>query len=271
MAETATCSEVQAAVQRRCAPAAARRVRLQEPDGSAASLKRLSSTWASAKRSAIQQAHSGGGRGPGPDHRAEAGDHEGAQVDRQLQAARRHADRRQSDPAQAAHVRIPGPSGHHRAAARAGLPRPVAEELRWAMEITPWASRNTSCSRRSITTRSTQIWGLDVVVCTTAQGATTKRVPCSPGSASRSAASPRNKDEAGIFRPRRLMDGKKSAVERDKKTPQADEALFVRKRESLKAIANDASLTERGAFQSAPQAAELPRNSSKRAFATGAS
>jgi large subunit ribosomal protein L5 len=55
---------------------------------------------------------------------AEAGDHQGEEVDRSVQAARRHADRLQGHPAPRAHVRVPRPSGHDRAPARPRLQGP---------------------------------------------------------------------------------------------------------------------------------------------------
>ena len=47
-----------------------------------------------------------------------------------VQGAREHADRRQGHPAQDADVRVPRPSGEHRAAARPRLPRPEPEVVR---------------------------------------------------------------------------------------------------------------------------------------------
>ena len=79
------------------------------------------------------------------------------------------ADRLQGDAAQGAHVRIPRPSDQYRAAARARLPRPERRRASTAAATTRSASRSTSCSRRSTTTRSTEIWGMDITVCTTAR------------------------------------------------------------------------------------------------------
>ena len=104
----------------------------------------------------------------GADRRAEAGDHQGAQVDRHLQAARGHADRRQGDAAPEPHVRVRRPAGEHRAAARARLPRAEPEELRRPGQFHPRAEGAHHLSRRSITTRSRRCWGMDIVVCTTA-------------------------------------------------------------------------------------------------------
>ena len=52
------------------------------------------------------------------------------QVDRAVQAAPGHAGRRHGDAARRADVRVPRPPDQHRAAARARLPRRVAEGLR---------------------------------------------------------------------------------------------------------------------------------------------
>ena len=89
----------------------------------------------------------------GADRRPEGGDHQVAQVDRDLQAARRPGDRLQGDAAQDPHVRVPRPPGQHRAAARARLPRPQSQELRRPRQLHASASRSTSFSRRSTTTR----------------------------------------------------------------------------------------------------------------------
>ena len=53
----------------------------------------------------------------------------------------------------ASHVRLHRPAGEHRAAARARLPRPQPEELRRPRQLLRSASRNTSFSRRSTSTR----------------------------------------------------------------------------------------------------------------------
>ena len=86
--------------------------------------------------------------------RPEAGRVPGAQVGRELQAARGHADRLQGHLAPAAHVRVPRPAGEHRPAARARLPRRVAEELRRARQLRARASRSRSSSPRSASTTS---------------------------------------------------------------------------------------------------------------------
>ena len=62
-------------------------------------------------------------------------DHARPQVDRHLQAARRHGDRRQGDAARRPHVRVPRPPGDDRAAAGEGLPRAQREELRWSRQL----------------------------------------------------------------------------------------------------------------------------------------
>ena len=67
------------------------------------------------------------------------------------------------------HVRVPRPPGHHRAAARARLPRPQSQELRRPRQLQRSASRNTSFSRRSTTTRRRIVWGMDITVCTSAK------------------------------------------------------------------------------------------------------
>ena len=108
------------------------------------------------------------GRRSGADRRPEGGHHQGAQVDRDLQAARRPGDRLQGHAAQDAHVRVHRPAGQYRAAARARLPRAESEELRRPRQLLASASRSTSCSRRSTTTRSTESGAWTSSICTTA-------------------------------------------------------------------------------------------------------
>ena len=98
-----------------------------------------------------------------------AGHHQVAQVDRDLQAARRPGDRLQGHAAQGAHVRIPRPPGEHRAAARARLPRAQSEELRRPRQLLARHQGAHRFSRRSTTTRRQDVWGMDITVCTTAR------------------------------------------------------------------------------------------------------
>ena len=64
------------------------------------------------------------------DRRTEAGDHQGAQIDRGVQAARGHAHRLHGDAARRPHVRISGPPGERGAAPRARFPRRFDQVLR---------------------------------------------------------------------------------------------------------------------------------------------
>ena len=77
----------------------------------------------------------------GADRRAEAGDHQGAQVDRGVQAARRHGDRLHGDAARRPHVRISRPPGERGAAARPRFPRRLDQSRSTAAATTRWASR----------------------------------------------------------------------------------------------------------------------------------
>ncbi len=81
---------------------------------------------------------------------------QGAQVDRHLQGPRRYGDRRQGDAARRPHVRVRGPAGDDRAAARQGLPGPQPQELRRARQLRHGAQGAHRVSRRSTTTRSTR-------------------------------------------------------------------------------------------------------------------
>src|SRR5207237_1068541 len=91
------------------------------------------------KAKQAQQAPKGGkaakGEAADKGQKAEGGDHQGAQVDRHLQGARRPGDRLQGDAAQDPHVRVRRPAGEHRAAARARLPRAVAQKFRRARQL----------------------------------------------------------------------------------------------------------------------------------------
>ena len=73
------------------------------------------------------------------DRRTEAGDHQGAQIDRGVQAARGHAHRLRGDAARRPHVRISGPPGERGAAARARFPRRVVASPSTAAATTRWA------------------------------------------------------------------------------------------------------------------------------------
>ena len=90
-------------------------------------------------------------------------------VDRELQAARGHADRLQGDPAPGADVRVPRPADQRGAAARARLSRRVAARASTAAATSRSASRSRSSSPRSTTTRSTTMRGMDIMICTTAK------------------------------------------------------------------------------------------------------
>src|SRR3546814_2855925 len=98
---------------------------------------------------ARQDRHQMGGRGGDPGQEAgensrfgnegdrgpEAGHHPGREVGRQLQGARRHADRLQGDASPRADVRVSRPSGHDCAAARSRLPRREPEVVRRTRQL----------------------------------------------------------------------------------------------------------------------------------------
>ena len=75
------------------------------------------------------------GRRSDRDHRPAPGRDPRQALDRDLQAAREHADRRQGDLAPRPHVRVPRPADHRGAAAGARLPRRVAAQLRRARQL----------------------------------------------------------------------------------------------------------------------------------------
>ena len=70
-----------------------------------------------------QEGHGQRRRRPDQDRRPEAGRHQVEEGDRRLQDPRRRADRLHGHAARRAHVRVPRPLRHDRAAARARLPR----------------------------------------------------------------------------------------------------------------------------------------------------
>ena len=87
-------------------------------------------------------------------HRSEAGRHARQEGDRDLQAARGHADRRDGHAAPRAHVGVPRPPGHARPAARARLPRRQPARPSTAPATTRSACASRSSSPRSTSTRS---------------------------------------------------------------------------------------------------------------------
>ncbi len=150
-----------------------------------------------------------GGLRSQPDRRPEAGHHQGAQVDRDLQAARRPGDRLQGHAAQEADVRVRRPAGEHRAAARARFPRAQSRRASTAAATTPSASRNTSFSPRSTTTRQ-PISGAWTSRFAPARRPTTRRARCSPHSTSRSGSEGRSVIPKGGYRfSERIMLGPK--------------------------------------------------------------
>ena len=94
-------------------------------------------------------------RGAGPDRRTEAGHHQGQEVDRQLQAARRRSHRHDGHSARREDVRVSRPADQHRAAARPRFPRRSPRSPSTAAATTPSASAITSSFRRSMSPRST--------------------------------------------------------------------------------------------------------------------
>ena len=98
----------------------------------------------------------------------EAGDHQGEEVDRQLQAARGHADRLQGHAAPRADVRIPRPAGHDRDAAypRFSWPEPEVFDGRgnYAMGL-----KEQIVFPEINYDRIDKVRGMDVIVTTTAK------------------------------------------------------------------------------------------------------
>ena len=115
-----------------------------------------------------------------------AGDHQVAQGDRDLQAARRACRSAcKVTLRKAAHVRIPRPAGQHRAAAHPRLPRAQSEELRRPRQLRA-GHQGAHRVPRDRLRQGRPIWGMDIIVCTTARRPTTKRARCWRHSISRS-------------------------------------------------------------------------------------
>ena len=200
-----------------------------------------------------------GRRRSGAHRRPEGGDHQGAQVDRDLQAARRPGDRLQGHAAQGAHVRIPRPADQHRAAARARLPRASIRRASTAAAITRSASRNTSCSRRSTTTRSTRS-GAWTSSSAPPRGPTTRRARLLTAFNFRSGSEARSR--ASDAEQQGERDGEEELDREEQPAPPDDEEVLGR-RARLKAIASDK--TQAGRRSASPRRSswpKLPRNSS---------
>ena len=90
---------------------------------------------------AERQADGRRGQRTDADRRPEAGDHEGDEIDRAVQAARGPVDRLHGDAARRPHVRIFRPAGERGAAARPRFPRRFDARASTAAAITRWASR----------------------------------------------------------------------------------------------------------------------------------
>ncbi len=125
-------------------------VRLRQRDGDPA--RREGRHQHGARRGDVQrQARRRRRRRDRPHHRPEGRGAPRHQVDRAVQAAPGHADRRHGDAARRADVRVPRPPDQHRAAARPRLPRRVAEGLRRPRQLHDGAARTSCCSRKSTT------------------------------------------------------------------------------------------------------------------------
>ncbi len=113
-----------------------------------------------------------------------------------------------------------------------------------------WASRNTSCSRRSTTTRSTEVWGMDIIVCTTAQTDDEARALLDgvqlPVPAVRAERLSNADTKENVM-------AKKSAIEKNKRRRRMAKQ-FAGRRARLKAIAHDKTQADGGALRGAAEA-----------------
>ena len=93
---------------------------------------------------------------------------QGAEVDRHLQAARGHADRRQGDAAAEPHVRVRRPAGEHRAAARARLPRAQSRRASTGAATYAIGLKEHIIFPEIDYDKVEDVLGMDIIVCTTA-------------------------------------------------------------------------------------------------------
>ena len=103
------------------------------------------------------------------DHRSEADHHQGEEVDRGVQAARRYEHRREGDAARRAHVRLPRQALQHRAAAHPRLPRPAGASRSTGAATTTWVCASSSSFRRSTYDKVDKARGMDITIVTTAK------------------------------------------------------------------------------------------------------
>ena len=109
------------------------------------------------------------GHRPHDHHRSEAARAQGEEVDRQLQAPRGQRDRRQGDAARRPDVGVLRPAREPRDPAHPRLPRACRRSSSTGTATTRSGSPNSSCSRRSTTTRSTRVRGMNITIVTTAE------------------------------------------------------------------------------------------------------
>ena len=142
-------------------PAAHEGARVRERSGRCRGSRRSCSTWASARGARTRRSSTP----PPPSCSRSPGQKpvvtQGQEVDRELQAARGHADRRHGDAAGGAHVRVPRSAGDVALPARARLQGRARPRASTAAATTRSASASRSSSRRSTSTRSTRS-GMDV-------------------------------------------------------------------------------------------------------------
>ena len=193
------------------------------------------------------------GRGPGHDRRAEAGDHARAQVDRHLQAARGHADRRQGDTAQATAC-TSSSTGWSRWRCRAcatsagSSPKSFDGRGNFALGI-----KEHIIFPEINYDKVDQVWGMDVVVCTTAQH---RRRGAGAARRHRTSRSGSSWTKRGLGRWLRRARSRRTTAAcgwRSSTPPSATK---------LKAAAVDPNLGDQEHFAARLKLTELPRNSS---------
>ena len=188
------------------------------------------------------------GRGRQPDdlmaadRRPEAGHHQVAQIDRDLQAARWPGHRLQGHAPQGAYVRIPRSAREHRAAARSRLPWTVIRRASTAAATTRIGIKGAHRFFPEIDydKAAEDMWGMDITVCTTAtqrrrsaRAADRIQLPVPAVRPGALTARSSNADQPGELRM-----AKKSSIEKNNRRKPAGEEIFAGRRSRLKAIAS---------------------------------
>ena len=184
------------------------------------------------------------------------------EVDRDLQAARGHADRLQGDAAPRPHVRIPRPAGEHRAAARARLPRPVAARASTGRGNYAMGLKEQIVFPEIDYDQVDAIRGMDIIICTTAQD---RRRSAGAAQGLRHAVPELTADG------RSIRHGQEKRHREEQEARAAGAASSPPSARALKAIANDRDAAAGGTLRGAAEAGRTAAQRRRAACATAAS